>query len=295
MSYIYNKTGINKIISKYINTIIELFTKHIVVNACLFYNAGKIMHRNWGDDINYFFLKKLFKRNIVCYDYSSIAHRTNKNNYLIIGSTLTLLCNSKSIVWGAGVIDPKTELPAKPKKVLAVRGPLTRKYLIENNVECPEIYGDPALLLPFIYSPSIKKQYKIGLIPHYSDYDSPALNKLRQDKDVLFIKMEGYKQWTDVIDYILSCEYIVSSSLHGIIIAEAYKIPNLWAEINGTLLGGDFKFHDFFLSIKRDRNKPYKITEKTTSLNLLKELKLWQQGEIELNPLIKASPFKIHF
>ena len=91
----YDKSKINIIISKILNTYRELFTKHIVVNACLFYDAGKVMPRNWGDDINYFLLKELFKRNIVCYDYSSIAHRTNKNNYLVIGSTLTLLCNSK--------------------------------------------------------------------------------------------------------------------------------------------------------------------------------------------------------
>lgn len=295
MSEQYRKKGFNKSISKLINTLRETFTRHIVVNACLFYDAGKIMPRNWGDDINYFLLKKIFKRNIVCYDYSSISHRTNKDNYLVIGSTLTLLCNSKTIVWGAGVIDPIAELPANPRKVLAVRGPLTRKYLLERGIECPEIYGDPALLSPLIYNPEIKKKYKLGIIPHYSDFDSPVLERLKKDPEVLFIKMEGYKKWTDVIDQINSCEQIASSSLHGLILAEAYKIPNLWIEIKGNLLGGHFKFHDFFLSIGKDREMPYIITDATSINEINSELAKWEQGNIDLQPLIDTAPYKLHF
>lgn len=76
---------------------------------------------------------------------------------MIIGSSLTLLCNSESIVWGAGVIDNAEELLAHPKKVLAVRGPLSRQYLLERGIECPAVYGDPALLVPKVYNPSIEK------------------------------------------------------------------------------------------------------------------------------------------
>lgn len=60
------------------------------------------------------------------------------------------------------------------------------------------------------------------------------------------IKMEGYKNWLEVLDQICSCEYIASSSLHGLIMSEAYDIPNLWIELSGKLMGGHFKFHDFF-------------------------------------------------
>lgn len=291
----YTENTINKLISKVINTLREIFTKHIVVNACLFYKAGRVMPRNWGDDINYFFLKKIFRRNVVCYDYSPLSHRIDKGNYLMIGSSLTLLCNSKTSVWGAGVIDPTSELPAHPKKVLAVRGPLTRKYLIEHGIECPEIYGDPALLISKIYTPQIKKKFKLGIIPHYSDFESSILVQLKQNPDILFIKMEGYEKWTDVIDQILSCEQIASSSLHGLILAEAYKIPNLWIEVEGNLLGGHFKFHDFFLSLGKDREKPYIITDNVTENDIVKQMAQWIPGTINLQPLIDASPYKLYF
>lgn len=290
----YTESAINKFISKVINALLEIFTKHIVVNACLFYKAGRVMPRNWGDDINYFFLNKIFRRNVVCYDYSTLSHRIDRKNYLMIGSTITLLCNSKTFVWGAGVIDPTSELPVHPLKVLAVRGPLTRKYLMEHEVECPEIYGDPALLIPKIYNPQINKIYKLGIIPHYSDFESSMLSKLKQNPEILFIKMEGYEKWTDVIDQILSCEQIASSSLHGLILAEAYKIPNLWIQIEGNLLGGHFKFHDFFLSIGKDREKPYCITDKTIIDDIYKQIIQWEPGYINLQPLIDASPYKLY-
>lgn len=294
MSEKYKKKGFNRILTKLFNMLAELFTKHIVVNAFIYYDKGKILSRNWGDDINYFFLKRLFRREIVSYDYSSLSHRLKRDNYLMIGSTLTLLCNSESIVWGAGVIDATAELPARPKKVLAVRGPLTRKYLLERGIQCPEVYGDPALLIPYVYSPKIEKKYKLGIIPHYSDYDSPALDKFRDNNEIKFIKMEGYEKWTDVIDNILSCERIVSSSLHGLIIAEAFGIPNLWAEIKGELLGGHFKFHDFFCSIERDREAPF-VIDKTTTYDLLSDaVAKWQPGKIDIKPLIESAPFKIY-
>ena len=281
-------------LAKIINLIREIFMPSVIVNGFIFFDGWKVVRRNWGDDINYFFLHKLWRKEIVNYDHSSLSHRLKKDNYMVIGSSLTLLCNSETIVWGAGIIDDTKDLPTHPKKVLAVRGPLTRQYLLDKGIECPAIYGDPALLVPKIYYPSIEKRYKLGIIPHYSDYDSPLLDKLKQDPDVLFIKMEGYHKWTDVVDMILSCESIVSSSLHGLILSEAYQIPNCWIEIKGKLLGGHFKFHDFFLSIGRDRLFPLQITSETTKESLREATKSWSAGHIDLEPLIQQSPFKCY-
>lgn len=282
-------------LTKIINLVREVFMPSVVVNGFIFFNGRKVISRNWGDDINYFFLRKLWHKEIVSYDCSSLSHRLKKDNYMVIGSSLTLLCNNESIIWGAGVIDDSAELPAHPKKVLAVRGPLSRQYLLDRGIECPAVYGDPALLVSKVYHPSIEKRYKLGVIPHYSDCDSPLLYKLRQDPDVLFIKMEGYGKWTDVVDMVLSCESIASSSLHGLILSEAYHIPNCWIEIKGNLLGGHFKFHDFFLSIGRDRLLPLQITNETTKESLRRATQSWSAGHIDLEPLIQQSPFKCYF
>lgn len=294
---IYKHSSFNTLISILLNTIKDVFLHPIVVNACLYLDKGSIQHRNWGDDINFFFLKELFKRNIAVFNYSVYSRFLRKigrgNNYLIIGSTITMLTNEKTIIWGAGAIDPNSPLPHKPQKVLAVRGPLSREYLIKNDVTCPQIYGDPALLLPKVYSPKIGKKYKLGIIPHYDDYNNQLIDHLKKDKTVLFIKMEGYTNWLDIINQILSCEMIASSSLHGLIVAETYGIPNLWINISGNLIGGHFKFHDFFASIGKEDMHPYQISERTTVNSILEQFHNYKKGLIDLQPLIKAAPFPL--
>ena len=295
----YKKSFINNQISVLWNTMIDMFCHPIIIEACIHFDKGKVLHRNWGDDINIFFLQILFKRNIAVFHYTIYSRFLRKigrgNNYLIIGSTITMLTNEKSIIWGAGVIDPTRPLLHKPQKVLAVRGPLTRKYLLENEVNCPSIYGDPALLLPKVYSPKVEKKYKLGIIPHYDDYDNQLLNSLKEDKTILFIKMEGYTDWLDIIDQILSCEMVASSSLHGLIVAEAYSVPNLWIEISGQLMGGRFKFQDFFSSIGKDDEQPFIINKDTSKITIIERLKGYQKGHIDIQPLIKATPFPLFF
>jgi pyruvyltransferase len=101
-----------------------------------------------------------------------------RENYVSIGSILHF-SDKNSIVWGAGFISKDSYCKVPPKKILAVRGPLTRKKLIEQNIECPKIYGDPALLLPIFYHPKIKKKYEIGIVPHYVDQKNEIIKALQ--------------------------------------------------------------------------------------------------------------------
>jgi pyruvyltransferase len=57
----------------------------------------------------------------------------------------------------------------------------------------------------------------------------------------------------------MSCERIVSSSLHGLVIADAYGIPNAWLNSDGGAGGsrpggGEFKFYDYFASVNKLRH-----------------------------------------
>ena len=290
----YNYSFFNRIITKLKTLWIDLFHNPILVNACLFYSYGRLVHRNWGDDINHFFIECIFRRKISYLYNSSLSMRRNSINYLMIGSTIDQLCNSQTIIWGAGVIDGNSELPAKPLKVLAVRGPLTRQYLLNNGVDVAPVYGDPALLLKYWYRPNVIKKYRLGIIPHFDDFDHPALVGFKNDPKVLMIKMEGYKNWLEVLDQICSCEYIASSSLHGLIMSEAYDIPNLWIELSGKLMGGHFKFHDFFLSMDQDRYQPYVVKEGMSLDEIMATLSSYKKGSIDLNPLINSAPFNIY-
>lgn len=266
----------------------------VYINGFTMGSEKSLHHRNWGDELNYFFLQEIME------DVTLKTFRRGKDTpyYLFIGSILedAYVWNDEAIVWGSGV--PRNKAPRKKlKKIYAVRGPLTRETLINAGNDCPEVYGDPALLLPYYYNPQIEKKYKIGIIPHWTSRPERYISeKILNDPEVKIIKMGGYKKWTDVIDEILSCEYIVSESLHGLIVAEAYGIPNVWAYMNFS--SQNIKYHDFFLSLdkegRRDRKNAFKLTQNITKDEILNECEKYERiNNLDLRPLVESCPFKL--
>ncbi|WP_111709645.1 polysaccharide pyruvyl transferase family protein [Lutibacter citreus] len=240
---------------------------------------------NFGDVITPKLLKWLGAESVVKIDTAYYPFE----NYLTIGSILSL-SNKKSIVWGSGFISANNVFKhGSPKKILAVRGPLTRNRVLELGVDCPEVYGDPALLLPRFYkSKGIKKRYKLGIIPHYNDKN----NKWLQDKfldNVLIIDVQN-KNIFEFIDQINSCEKIASSSLHGIIVADAYGIPSLWLEFS-ELMGKNFKFIDYFQSVGRLDKMPIKMDE-TISIEFILSRFYSYKINIDLDKLFESCPIK---
>lgn len=271
----------------------ESFCRCIVVKMSVAYGYnGRLIKSNWGDDINYWFLREIISGKFVNYDWS-LATKLFKKSYVSgIGSILTLFNMENGIVWGSGIISSKDNVNGKPKEVRAVRGPLTRLRLLEQGIDCPEVYGDPALLVPRFYTPKVEKQYKLGVIPHYTDRGNPLLNKLKNDEEVLIIDIAHYNHWLDFIDQINQCEMIASTSLHGLIMSEAYSIPNIWIKLRGSELSDDFKFHDFFLSLGYDR-EPMMINYEITSESLRNEGCKWKKGSLDMQPLVDACPFEL--
>lgn len=97
----------------------------------------------------------------------------------------------------------------------------------------------------------------MGIIPHYIDIDNPVLAQFlnAHKEDVLLIDLVHYDKWTDIPDQIVSCDCILSSSLHGLIVSDSYNIPNVWIGLSNELTGGDFKFYDYFSSVQRSETK----------------------------------------
>lgn len=224
-------------------------------------------------------VRRISKRNCKKYEH-----------YFMIGSILQR-CTDHSIIWGSGLISEHAKCENPPKKVLAVRGPLTRKKLLEQGIECPEIYGDPALLLPEIYpGKGTEKKYEMGIIPHFNDKNDPSLKRYFSDHpDILIIDIQN-KDPLKVVDAMLSCEKIVSSSLHGIIVGDAYGIPSVWVEFEHPFEDGHFKFQDYFTSVSRKVAGPVKF-DNFKNLNDILAIFEPYQTEIDLDRLRDSFPF----
>lgn len=283
----YIKSFVKKAIgySKY------FFRPWIMLDGYVKFKDGDIIHNNFGDDINIPLLKALTGKDVFHISQSKLGRVTR---LLCIGSIIEDFCSENYIIWGSGCMYGNKKIKYKPKKVYAVRGKLSRQVLLEQGIPCPEIYGDPALLLPYIYTPHTKKKYKYGVIPHVLDYDLPHVKEFRENHpEILFIKIKNYKSWQDVIEQINSCEIIISSSLHGLIISDAYGIPNVRVVFSDRIGGGDFKFKDYFSGIGREYIDPIDF-RKIICLDAI--IRIFQTYKsIKYNPqvLLKAFPYKL--
>lgn len=266
--------------------------KKIVINYWLPTGANPGNY-NFGDDLNLFLVELITGKKVIPYIYSISSRIKNKINYLCIGSIICQLTNEKSIIWGSGVLSPTDELPQKPLKVTAVRGPLTRDFLLKKGVDCPEIYGDPALLLSRFYQPKeLIKKYRMGIIPHYVDKNHPFLDVYRKADDILVLDVQKYGSFKSFINNLCSCQFIASSSLHGLIISDSYSIPNVWVQFSDKIIGGRFKFEDYFLSVKRPLNNyPIVINSSEQINNLLRYKNEWRAPDINLELLLESCPF----
>lgn len=279
------------------NTINYLFQSHkrlLYVSSWVNLQNGSLHKRNFGDELNLYLLNEISNYNIRF--YNRFFHLPHKN-YLVIGSLIENFSNKKSIVWGSGALNGISgSLKEPPASIKAVRGKLTRDFLTKEGVECPEIYGDPALLLPYIYKPQVEKKWSVGIIPHIYDYKCSIIEELTNNDKYHLIHFDKYSDWRDVIDEIASCVFILSSSLHGLILSDAYKIPNLWIVFSGNSnKQGSFKYHDYYSSVNKYCDKAFEIGDFQSVENAVERIRTtYTEISYDPTPLINACPFEIN-
>src|SRR5690554_2505021 len=213
--------------------------------------------RNWGDLVGPYLVKAITGAEPVP------AYSVKKTHLVAVGSVLAQ-CSESSLVWGAGFISENDQLGCCPGLISAVRGWHTAAKLEKHGIESPGVVGDPALLMPMFYRPlSIGKSVRIGLIPHYAEL--PLLRGIQLPDEVKIIDIR--QDVEEFVDELVSCEVILSSSLHGLIAADAYSIPSLWVEFSSNVIGQGFKFNDYYSSLDEPDTRSHLV-----SLDRIKDL-----------------------
>jgi pyruvyltransferase len=250
---------------------------------------------NWGDDINIGMLEEISDLKVLVMNRSRVFTHLPVRTYSCIGSILGECFGKNLEIWGSGFRSEKSRIHVLPRKVHSVRGPLTRQSLIRQGIDCPEVYGDPALLVSKYYQPKTGRKYKYGIIPHYADEKNPLVRAIISRPDVLVISMADYKHWHDIPDAVCSCEKIVSSSLHGLIVADSYGIPNMWVRFSDNIAGGNFKYLDYFASVGREVQAPVRIGSREDLDSALEDASLFGMAKnIDYEAIMNACPFKEH-
>jgi hypothetical protein len=179
---------------------------------------------------------------------------------LCIGS-LMASAGPASLVWGTGVMHPDLGLGApQSRNIFAVRGELSAAALRRAGLLAQDVpFGDPALLAPGLLgiAAAADPRFSLGVVAHYVDRSHRAVNRLLALPGVrdLDVRLEPAEFLAAMAD----CRAIASSSLHGLIFAEALGLPSLWIQATNEIAGDGFKFRDWFTTTERPQQKPLRL------------------------------------
>lgn len=186
---------------------------------------------NLGDDISPLIVGWMMQRRGISPDTP-----VKRTRFLAaVGSILDLGLND-STVWGSGLLLESFRGPVKPMfkrlDIRAVRGPRTARMLRDRGYKCPEVYGDPAILMPLIYQPRpVSEPSGTLMVSHIHDqtvFPPGSLSMCTSD-------------YESFIDQISAASLVITTSLHGIILAECYGTPAMLMRSDR----GDFSLHKY--------------------------------------------------
>lgn len=210
--------------------------------------------KNFGDELN---------PHIISYLTGKSIKRVEKSqtDLIGIGSILDWFPERSTSyhVWGAGTLCPTSLLPVNNYKISLLRGPLT-KSLISNDTNVD--YGDPGILASKIWQANPHKKFDWGVIVHFSQENKQWVKDLVSNTSNCLLISVKNENMGDLMLQISSCNKIASTSLHGLIVADSYCIPNIWLWDNNLHRGGQWKFFDYFAGVNRtyvDNINPQKI------------------------------------
>jgi len=200
--------------------------------------------RNFGDELSRVIVAAMASRYAI--DPQGAARASKR--LLAVGSIVDW-ARSGDVVWGTGMrgMDILPRRGVRPD-IRAVRGPLTASALRARGLAVPSIFGDPALLLPRLFPGRFQPAAADAdyvVIPHFAD-----LSRLPPDERIL----SPLSPWEQCVERIAGAGFVISGSLHGIVVAEAFGVPARYLRLSD--FEPQFKYDDHAQATGRDRLVP---------------------------------------
>jgi pyruvyltransferase len=226
---------------------------------------------NFGDYLSKVIVERILGRPVYYRPLSS------KERILLAAGSILHYARDGDVIWGSGFREnPIGENRFHQIDVRAVRGPVTRNFLLQMGIPCPEVYGDPAILMGYLF-PEFKKEepiYDYIIIPNIGEKDCFTLYK-----NVVL----PTEPWEEIIKKMLKSRLVISSSLHGIIVAESFGVPARLLKM--TWIEPLIKYHDYYQSTGRP-NFQY-----ATSVQDALKMGGEKLGYIDIQPLLQSFPY----
>jgi pyruvyltransferase len=249
--------------------------------------GGRIVHHhNFGDYLSYQLVSWLASSRVL------LAEQSESGKLLAIGSILWSL-QDDDVIWGSGA-HRANQIPRRSNvKCLAVRGPLTLQELRRANVvaaDCRPLFFDPGVLVSLLFSGLRTLSSASGgtlVIPHYSDLATvrQMVSKLDLPVDVV----NPFCRPIRIAEKIARSERVISSSLHGLIFADALGIPAIPLRLDGNK-EPPFKYEDYF----EGTGRPVPGFSSNIVHALDRDPRAFRYSEVDLNRFVASFPFSLN-
>lgn len=211
---------------------------------------------NFGDALNPILLKHFF-------DIEAVWSPLSEARLVGAGSCLQWVASEVKAhphemhIWGTGYMyDKESPVASSMVKHHAVRGANSKLLGKLTDV----VLGDPGILSSLLFEKQIGKKYRVGVVPHLWNQDDDVLTSIANHySDVKIISVSDDP--LIVLEDIASCDFIFSSSLHGLIVADSFGIPNQWVGLTKELFGGNWKFDDYYSVYNIKQQKMLKFSK----------------------------------
>jgi hypothetical protein len=158
-------------------------------------------------------------------------------------------------IWGTGAGYADEEFSAH-HRYHAVRGAFTKNQIKYDGGSNADL-GDPGLLANLYVEKLKVKKWRVGIIPHYIDQDNSALSQIHASlKGSRIINV--FDEVETVLEDISQCEFVLSSSMHGLIVADSYGVPNRRLKLSDGVIS-NHKFKDYYSCFSMDEPEPFTI------------------------------------
>ena len=159
----------------------------------------------------------------------------------------------KPFLWGTGAMNALSGLAFLANvRVALLRGPITAALMKRHD----RVFGDTGLLIADALGDAPAREDVVGLVPHMHFADDPRFLEIAEKNPRIKLIDVRDDDPHKVVREIASCAHVISQSLHGLVTADSYGIPNTWLDPKGIHGGAMLKFHDYAAGIGRAMGTP---------------------------------------
>jgi succinoglycan biosynthesis protein ExoV len=188
---------------------------------------------NFGDDLNDWLWPRLMPE--------VINDKPDDGLFVGIGTLINaqLPASSKIFILGTGYGYGTSPLPLpKSWHIYGVRGQLSAQSL---GLAREMVIGDAAILTRTLAWPKIPRRHGVSFMPHWESAIFGTWDEVCREAQINFI--DPRSEVDSVLQAIRSSELVITGSMHGAIIADAFRVP--WIAVRPLGRGHDAKWHDW--------------------------------------------------